>query len=272
MASRTDQGAARQAEDPPPPPHAVLRGNRHHPERRQRNDVHLLRPSRPDADTGLDAPSVRPMLGPRTAEPRAGESEPRAGRGSGQDSCAASAIVAVFTPPTVAADGRTREAPSRQRPAAESDRDETMPGNAVQRSQQDRDVGLNVGPGRCGTGSLELSIGYSQPRTSGETPIRRSPGSPIDTVFVGLSEVQTHADLARNAHLGGFALRRLACLQARPSCFIFESLLARKSIWPSLDRVTTECSGLPACSMRKRGSRMSFPPPIRSRSVFQLLP
>ena len=62
--------------------------------------------------------------------------------------------VAVFTPPTVAADAKTRDARSRPRPAAESHRDETMPGNAVQRSQQDRDVGLNVRPSRCGTGSL----------------------------------------------------------------------------------------------------------------------
>ena len=53
---------------------------------------------------------------------------------------------------------------------------------------------------------------------------------------------------------------------------IFDSLLARKSIWPSLDRVTREYSASPACSMRKRGSRMSFLPPMRSRSVFQLLP
>ena len=89
LASGTDQGAARQAEDPPPAPQAVLRGDRRHPERRQRDDVHLLRPSRPHAETGLDAPGVRPMLGPRTAEPRAGESEPRADRGSGQGSCAA---------------------------------------------------------------------------------------------------------------------------------------------------------------------------------------
>ena len=56
------------------------------------------------------------------------------------------------------------------------------------------------------------------------------------------------------------------------SCFIFDSLLARKSIWPSLERVTSEYSGSSACSMTKRGSRMSFLPPIRSRSVFQLLP
>ena len=49
-------------------------------------------------------------------------------------------------------------------------RDETMPGNALQRSQHDRDVGLNVGPGRCGTGSLELSVSYSKPCTSGDGP------------------------------------------------------------------------------------------------------
>ena len=108
----------------------------------------------------------------QAGEPRANESEPRTGRGSGQGSCAASAIVAVFTPPTVAADMRTRKAPSRRRPAGESHRDETMPGNALQRSRQDRDVGLNVGPGRYGTGSLELelSIGYSQPRVRGDEP------------------------------------------------------------------------------------------------------
>ena len=35
------------------------------------------------------------------------------------------------------------------------------------------------------------------------------------------------------------------------SRFIFDSLLARKSIWPSLERVTREYSGSPACSIRK---------------------
>ena len=58
-------------------------------------------------------------------------------------------------------------------PAPESHRDETMPGNALQRSQQDRDVGLNVGPGRCRTGSLELSVSYSQPCRSGDAPPSR---------------------------------------------------------------------------------------------------
>jgi hypothetical protein len=33
-----------------------------------------------------------------------------------------------------------------------------------------------------------------------------------------------------------------------------ESMLARKSIWPSLERVISEYSGSPACSMTKRGS------------------
>ena len=55
-------------------------------------------------------------------------------------------------------------------------------------------------------------------------------------------------------------------------CFILESLLARNSIWPSLERVTREYSGAPACSIKTRGSRMSLLPPMRSRSVFQLLP
>ena len=73
------------------------------------------------------------------------------------------APIAVFTPPTVEADGKTREARSRPRPAAESHRDETMPGNALQRSQQTRNVGLNVRPTRCETGSRELSVSYSQP-------------------------------------------------------------------------------------------------------------
>ena len=36
-------------------------------------------------------------------------------------------------------------------------------------------------------------------------------------------------------------------------CFIFESMLARNSIWPSLERVTSEYSASPACSMTKRG-------------------
>ena len=38
--------------------HPVLRGNRCHPERRQRDDVRLLRPPRPDAQTKLDTPGV----------------------------------------------------------------------------------------------------------------------------------------------------------------------------------------------------------------------
>ena len=66
-------------------------------------------------------------------------------------------------------------------------------------------------------------------------------------------------------HLGDAAAERVCC-------FILESLLARKSIWPSLERVTREYSGSPACSITKRGSRMSLLPPMRSRSVFQLLP
>ncbi|KAF5048261.1 hypothetical protein DSECCO2_451980 [anaerobic digester metagenome] len=54
--------------------------------------------------------------------------------------------------------------------------------------------------------------------------------------------------------------------------FILESMFARKSICPSLDRVTSENSGSPLCSMTKRGSRIPAFPPIRSRSPFQLLP
>ena len=61
-------------------------------------------------------------------------------------------------------------------------------------------------------------------------------------------------------------------LPSRVCAFILESLLTRKRSWPSLERVTREYSGSPACSMTKRGSRMSFFPPMRSRSVFQLLP
>ena len=37
-------------------------------------------------------------------------------------------------------------------------------------------------------------------------------------------------------------------------CFIFESMLARNSICPSLERVIRLYSGSPACSMTKRGS------------------
>ena len=42
------------------------------------------------------------------------------------------------------------------------------------------------------------------------------------------------------------------------SCFILESLLARKSIWPSLERVTREYSGSSACSIMNRVSRISL--------------
>ena len=55
-------------------------------------------------------------------------------------------------------------------------------------------------------------------------------------------------------------------------CFIFDSMFARNSIWPSLDRVSSEYSGSPACSITKRGSWMAPLPPIRSRSLFQLFP
>ena len=52
--------AARHAQVEPPAPQAVLREDRPHPERRQRDEVHLLRPSRAHAQTGVDAPGVRP--------------------------------------------------------------------------------------------------------------------------------------------------------------------------------------------------------------------
>ena len=67
-------------------------------------------------------------------------------------------------------------------------------------------------------------------------------------------------------HLGDAAAERRA---RASSC---ESMLARNSIWPSLERVTSEYSGSPACSMTKRGSLMPSLPPMRSRSLFQLLP
>ena len=55
-------------------------------------------------------------------------------------------------------------------------------------------------------------------------------------------------------------------------CFIFESMLARNSICPSLERVMSEYSGSPACSITKRGSLIPSLPPMRSWSLFQLLP
>ena len=56
------------------------------------------------------------------------------------------------------------------------------------------------------------------------------------------------------------------------SCFILLSMLDRNIIWPSLERVISEYFGSPACSTTKRGSVMSDLPPMRSRSLFQLLP
>ena len=53
--------------------------------------------------------------------------------------------------------------------------------------------------------------------------------------------------------------------------FIFDAMLARKSIWPSLERVTSDSSS-PLCITLKRGSRMPSLPPIASRSFFQLFP
>ena len=54
--------------------------------------------------------------------------------------------------------------------------------------------------------------------------------------------------------------------------FIFETMLARKRSWPSLERVIKENSGSPAWVIWKRGSRMLSLPPMASRSFFQLLP
>ena len=56
------------------------------------------------------------------------------------------------------------------------------------------------------------------------------------------------------------------------SCFILLAMLARKSIWPSLVRVTSEYSALPPWLIRKRGSLKPFFPPILSRSLLQLFP
>lgn len=53
--------------------------------------------------------------------------------------------------------------------------------------------------------------------------------------------------------------------------FIFDAILARKSIWPSLERVTSDSSS-PLCMTLKRESRMPSLPPIVSRFFFQLLP
>jgi len=59
-------------------------------------------------------------------------------------------------------------------------------------------------------------------------------------------------------------------LPAGVPCFILASLLTRNINCPSLERVMRLNSGSPACSIAKRGSRISDLPPIRSRSVFQL--
>ena len=56
------------------------------------------------------------------------------------------------------------------------------------------------------------------------------------------------------------------------SRFILLSMLARNIIWPSLERVMREYSASPPCSTTKRGSAMPDLPPMRSRSLFQLLP
>src|SRR5262245_47417483 len=53
--------------------------------------------------------------------------------------------------------------------------------------------------------------------------------------------------------------------------FILDAMLARKSIWPSLERVTSDSSS-PSCITLKRGSRIPSLPPIASRSFFQLFP
>src|SRR5690606_182114 len=81
-----------------------------------------------------------------------------------------------------------------------------------------------------------------------------------------------------------FALPGIAVNRLEPLCtvamrlpsfdpdFILLSMLAMNSIWPSLERVSREYSGSPACSVRKRGSLIPPLPPMRSTSLFQLLP
>ena len=56
------------------------------------------------------------------------------------------------------------------------------------------------------------------------------------------------------------------------SCFILLSILARNIIWPSLMRVVNEYSGSSPCWMTNLESVIPDFPPMRSRSVFQLLP
>jgi len=65
-------------------------------------------------------------------------------------------------------------------------------------------------------------------------------------------------------HLGDAAAERRVVV-------IFEAMFARNSIWPSLERVTSDSSS-PPCMTLKRGSRMPSLPPMFSRSFFQLLP
>ncbi|MDT4864046.1 hypothetical protein FQZ97_987910 [compost metagenome] len=55
-------------------------------------------------------------------------------------------------------------------------------------------------------------------------------------------------------------------------CFIFCSLFTWNMSCPSLERVRSLNSLLPAWLTMKRGSLNSFLPPMRSRSVFQLFP
>ena len=56
------------------------------------------------------------------------------------------------------------------------------------------------------------------------------------------------------------------------SCFILLSIFARNISWPSLMRVMSESSGSLPCWMTNLWSVIPDLPPIRSRSVFQLLP
>ena len=56
-------------------------------------------------------------------------------------------------------------------------------------------------------------------------------------------------------------------------CFILDSMFARNSIWPSLDRVTRLIFGVArVLDHEARIACMPALPPMRSRSLFQLLP
>ena len=94
---------------------------------------------------------------------------------------------------------------------------------------------------------------------------------PAADVALALAGV-TREQRAAVVDLGDPAAEPGALLHLREHVGEEEHLAVARAGEQRVLRVASSQSFSPACSITKRGSRMSFLPPMRSRSVFQLFP